>query len=339
MSRYKVQPPNNGKSSGSDVKDPFKWPPETVKKIIIVSAAGGSALLVIGIIIATLLAGAVAFGAMGLIADSRAVIDDAKIIIDSNNVAILIDDDQQDDSVNPDDDVNLDDTPDPVDKEIPNAYDNSGAYPIPSSQGKQSSCTAWATAYYLKSSQEKAEHGWEFDPTSIFSPAYVYNQINGGEDAGSCISVAMNLITEQGVCVLSEMPYNDNNYRTKPNNTQVSEAFPYRAKAWFTVDGVDQIKLAIIGYGGVVIGVNIYPDFNELNGNNPIYNIQSGKNYGGHAICLVGYDDKKSAFKFINSWGTNWGLDGFGWVSYDIVERDTQFYGAFTMMDMEEVSP
>ena len=40
---------------------------------------------------------------------------------------------------------------------------------------------------------------------------------------------------------------------------------------------------------------------------------------GRHGICLIGYDDEKEAFKFINSWGTNWGIDGYGWISYDFV--------------------
>ncbi len=41
----------------------------------------------------------------------------------------------------------------------------------------------------------------------------------------------------------------------------------------------------------------------------------------GHAVCLVGYDDNKNAFKFINSWGTSWGIDGYGWISYDFMEN------------------
>ena len=40
--------------------------------------------------------------------------------------------------------------------------------------------------------------------------------------------------------------------------------------------------------------------------------------FGGHAQCVVGYDDKKygGAFLLMNSWGPQWGNNGFAWVRY-----------------------
>ena len=32
---------------------------------------------------------------------------------------------------------------------------------------------------------------------------------------------------------------------------------------------------------------------------------------------IVGYDDTRSAFKVINSWGTDWGIGGYGWIDYE----------------------
>lgn len=36
-----------------------------------------------------------------------------------------------------------------------------------------------------------------------------------------------------------------------------------------------------------------------------------------HAVLIVGWDDAKKAYLFKNSWGTDWGYDGYGWVHYD----------------------
>jgi len=40
--------------------------------------------------------------------------------------------------------------------------------------------------------------------------------------------------------------------------------------------------------------------------------------YGGHAMCVVGYDDNKygGAFEIQNSWGTDWGNEGYIWITY-----------------------
>jgi GNAT superfamily N-acetyltransferase len=35
-----------------------------------------------------------------------------------------------------------------------------------------------------------------------------------------------------------------------------------------------------------------------------------------HSVLLVGYDDSKGHFKFMNSWGAEWGDSGFGYLPY-----------------------
>jgi C1A family cysteine protease len=46
---------------------------------------------------------------------------------------------------------------------------------------------------------------------------------------------------------------------------------------------------------------------------------------GGHAVAAVGYDDKKKigketgALLIRNSWGTDWGDEGYGWLPYSYV--------------------
>ena len=41
---------------------------------------------------------------------------------------------------------------------------------------------------------------------------------------------------------------------------------------------------------------------------------------GGHAVLLVGYNPEKKVFLFKNSWGPNWGQNGFGFVSAEHVD-------------------
>ena len=43
--------------------------------------------------------------------------------------------------------------------------------------------------------------------------------------------------------------------------------------------------------------------------------------YGGHAICVCGYDNKKKLIKFKNSWGDSWGEKGYGYLHYSYIEN------------------
>jgi hypothetical protein len=54
------------------------------------------------------------------------------------------------------------------------------------------------------------------------------------------------------------------------------------------------------------------------------------KLYGGHAMCVVGYDDSKDggSFEIQNSWGTKWGNGGYIWVNYET-------FAAFTLYAFE----
>ncbi len=46
--------------------------------------------------------------------------------------------------------------------------------------------------------------------------------------------------------------------------------------------------------------------------------------WGNHFVALVGYDDARQRFKFVNSWGDQWGENGFGYVEYANLNKDIQ---------------
>lgn len=210
----------------------------------------------------------------------------------------------------------------PIEEALPQSVDLKDTFPTPRNQGKQNSCVTWAVAYALGSHYEGLKYEWSLDTDShLLSPAYVYNQINHGDDNGAAIISAMELMVKQGSCTLASFPYNQYDYTTQPTEKQQGEAYHYRAEQWYSVKGRDSIKRCLSEGDGVVIGIDIYSDFRNLNSSNTIFDIVSGIASGSHAVCLIGYDDAKNAFEFINSWGTDWGLDGYGWISYDLVDN------------------
>lgn len=219
---------------------------------------------------------------------------------------------------------------------LPSSVDLASQFPTPGNQGKEGSCTAWAVAYALKSHQEYVEHGWDFTEKTEYSPAYVYNQINDGEDKGSRISDALDLIVNEGVCSLYNMKYVAQDYLTQPNASQKDVASNFKGGySWYTIEGVDEVKACLANGDGVVIQLQCYPDFDDISPSNPTYDVirEGETSRGGHAICLIGYDEANQRFKFINSWGPSWGIGGYGYISYDMFTTSSYTGGYGYILD------
>jgi C1A family cysteine protease len=56
-----------------------------------------------------------------------------------------------------------------------------------------------------------------------------------------------------------------------------------------------------------------------------VYTQVSGKKMGGHAVLIVGYNDDEQYFIVKNSWGTDWGEDGYFRIAYSELESKARF--------------
>lgn len=184
--------------------------------------------------------------------------------------------------------------------------DISANMPPVGNQGAQGSCTAWAVGYYYKSYQEGQEHGWDLTSTDHqFSPAFIYNQINGGEDNGSAISDAMQLLQEKGCAVLADMPYSAADYKSWPSEypggAQIwLDAIKYRSDGWAFWPTTTEVELAALKHQldlghPFVINIPIYENFDAATTDDDFYErpLDDDEIVGYHAICIVGYDDDK----------------------------------------------
>lgn len=208
--------------------------------------------------------------------------------------------------------------------DLPEQVDLSEHMPPPGDQGRQNSCVGWATAYVVKSYQEHLEQNQPLahpdgspDWRRVFSPAFVYNLLNNGRDGGITYVDALNLLSGQGVVPWAEMPYDMDDFRRKPGPALMQQAKAWRIDYWRQVNVLDlkEIKAHLQAGFPVMIGALIDQGFYHARKGH-VWKKREGKSLGGHALVLVGYDDRRQAFRLINSWGPRWADGGFGWIDY-----------------------
>ncbi len=243
--------------------------------------------------------------------------------------------------------------------------DVSAYLPPVGDQANQGSCVGWSTSYYYKTWLEKHEHGgWDLTSTrNQSSPAYVYNQINdGGTDSGSYIQDALALMEERGDIDMSSFPYTDSDCATQPTLGQLNAARPYRIMpgwGYFWLNDnipannpIEDAKAWLEKGNAFVCAIPIYNDFPDIGGNpvNKYYDYDgSSLLLGGHAVCIVGFDDNinpggadpdhKGGFYMVNSWSDSWNgsNNGFVYLSYDFMRRYS--FDAWSAVDATPDSP
>ena len=88
----------------------------------------------------------------------------------------------------------------------------------------------------------------------------------------------------------------------------------YRSRSNFAVVGEKSMIHKIYVYGPVATGFMVHEDFYSYDAKNLIYQWdRESKEVGGHAVVVVGFGvDKGVKFWLVrNSWGTEWGDDGY----------------------------
>lgn len=135
-------------------------------------------------------------------------------------------------------------------------------------------------------------------------------------DSGASISNGLKGLSVYGVCKESLWPYKLSNIFIKPNEEAYAEALHRKIPKYQRVVSINDTLDAINNNYPVVAGIDIFESFFDLL--NEQSTISEGiVSSGGHAVLLVGYDMAKKHFIVENSFGKNWGDQGYFYMPFD----------------------
>ena len=204
---------------------------------------------------------------------------------------------------------------------MPLSIDLSDRMPLPGSQGSQGSCAAWAVAYaksYHENIKQLIPNG---NRRLMYSPSFIYNSIKikqgRGCSGGLYMREALQFVVDNGIPLLDDFPYDQNTCSIHPSLEVRAAAKKNKALKLKKIDLSELKKTYILqdllaNALPILIGIQTHRSLHIYTGGNYI---PSGPKGNGHAMVIVGYNYEKDAYKIMNSWGQDWGDNGFVWMT------------------------
>jgi len=205
---------------------------------------------------------------------------------------------------------------------VPTSVDVSGTMPPVRDQGTEGSCVSFATT-----AAKEYDEGMF---ATYLSPRFIADRIQLDADSGAYPRDAMDVLLHEGVCPEECQPYIARVHSL--GCLKASElASSNRIRAYARLNTLDEMKQYLNERGAFVASFRVTQNwFSPVQG----LVVPQGAIIGGHAVCVVGYDDTKQVIKFRNSWGNGWGANGYGYLPYISVGQ--YLMDAWSMVDIPE---
>ncbi|MBN2083249.1 hypothetical protein JW859_13705 [bacterium] len=215
-------------------------------------------------------------------------------------------------------------------------------------QGILGSCAAFAVGngvYNIQLQQLYGQYGWDVNDTGMeISPLWVYVKSGlppygnynppCGSTVGRSLDEVFELLWSTGAATERAVPYDDNlDCITVFSGTAYEEASHLQISGWHMLPSSGMVRrikeqLALFHRPVAVMLQGLESGFTTYQDGVYHYGGTSGADTG-HAVCITGYDETLQAFQVRNSWGDNWGLDGYCNFGYDAVS-DLSALGRFS---------
>ena len=226
-----------------------------------------------------------------------------------------------------------------MNKPFPIIKDNRQFCSTINDQGNLGSCTANAgcSAYEFLNKRHKKKYE-KLSRLFLYKMTRDFMGEEGIGDSGAYLRTTLQALATYGTCPEDSLPYIIEKFDEEPKAKHFAQAQNYQATKYLrldkvsgnNVDKLQSIKTYITAEYPIVFGFNVYSSYTQsfTNGGAFPYPTANEDIVGGHALCIVGFDEEKTitndtdgsqcrgAFIIQNSWGYDWGELGFGYLPY-----------------------
>jgi len=192
-------------------------------------------------------------------------------------------------------------------------------------QGAASSCTANAVAgAYEYLAKRHTGNDYDVSRLFIYYNARALKDEENIQDSGSYISLAIEGLKQYGACSEATWDYILENVNEAPEEQAYEEA------ANFVVEDMEVVPVHLNAWKAcladgypIIFGMLLFGSFDKQRKKGVVpmptpKETQRGQ-HGAHAMLCVGYSDKDRVFIVRNSWGEEWGDNGYCYIPYDYI--------------------
>jgi C1A family cysteine protease len=207
------------------------------------------------------------------------------------------------------------------DQELPAIVDLRPFMTPVENQRNSNSCTANAMA----GAYEYLDNRINGEATDVSRLFIYYNAraLDGRtrHDEGTYLSHCVKVVRKYGACSEETWPFTLRKIKAKPPKSAYQEAVRFRIEDAAAVEvDLDTMRSCLAEGYPFVFGLQLFESFNGAGGNGGLVSMpdpDNEKHNGGHAMLCVGYSDPDRVFIIRNSWGEEWGDEGYCYVPYD----------------------
>ncbi|MCB1179993.1 MAG: hypothetical protein KDK36_20615 [Leptospiraceae bacterium] len=214
-------------------------------------------------------------------------------------------------------------------------------------QSQSNSCTAnsVAGAYEYLAKRYLGEDSYDVSRLFIY---YIARKLGYGENAeiedkGSSSFYAIKGLEKYGACSEETWPFDLEKINEEPSEEAYEEAANFLVEDYAYVPvNLDLWKSCLAEGNPIIFGVKTYKSFSShrKKGLVPVPSPKEAQaeKHGRHAMLCVGYSDKEQVFIVRNSWGSDWGDNGYCYIPYSyVMDKDKNNNNCWIIERLEDI--
>jgi len=154
-------------------------------------------------------------------------------------------------------------------------------------------------------------------------------------DSGVELHECLHTLSTYGICRYESWPYLTAKFSEKPPSSAFEEAEKFKPQDFLLLHNIDEMKKTLqrgfVFFADINFAPRTYTRTVEITGKIPAPANVAELNDAAceHSVMVVGFNDSTREFMFQNSWGTEWGDGGYGYLPYFYLEEKC-FRNAYT---------